>query len=187
MQIVQESLEILNRQLAADVGLLGKKCAPGAFAAGATIDIKRPKRYSMDMLGNNLNSSQIGRPAQNPEVCKMRSDMTPEAACQSGAAMGGCSTPDRSPSVRVFLDVAANSSFSEALRHVVDGGHAACAGWNGPGQYVFAQYPDKGSKMTAPYLVLRNSQGGYLPWVPSQGDVFARDWAMIPGRTHDVS
>lgn len=41
--------------------------------------------------------------------------------------------------------------------------------------------------MTAPYLVLRNSQGGYLPWVPSQGDIFARDWAMIPGRTHDVN
>lgn len=129
---------------------------------------------------------------------------TPEAAYQSstmgdtcsgtaaGAMIGGdyktpYQDPRHRPSVRVSLDVEANSSFSEALRHIINGGHAARAGWNGAGQYVFAQYPDKNSKMTAPYLVLHNAQGGFLPWVPSQGDVFARDWAMLPSRLHDCS
>lgn len=41
--------------------------------------------------------------------------------------------------------------------------------------------------MSAPYLVLKNAQGGFLPWAPSQGDVFATDWALLPGNYHDVS
>jgi hypothetical protein len=42
------------------------------------------------------------------------------------------------------------------------------------------QIPDKGSKMSRPYLYLKNAQNEMVPWVPSQGDLFASDWAALP-------
>lgn len=71
-------------------------------------------------------------------------------------------------------------SFSSALaraRHA--GASIARTGWNGPGQHVVCQCLDAGSKMTAPYLYLKNAQGGLVPWVPSQGDLFADDWIEV--------
>lgn len=56
---------------------------------------------------------------------------------------------------------------------------AVRAGWNAPGQWIAAQFPDINSKMGAPYLYLCNAQGVKVPWVPSQGDLFARDWAIL--------
>lgn len=59
-------------------------------------------------------------------------------------------------------------------------GHAiARSGWNGKNQYVEMQVPDKNSKMTQPYAYITNAQGDCVPWVPSQGDLFAEDWEVM--------
>lgn len=69
-------------------------------------------------------------------------------------------------------------TFEAALQYLKSGGMVARLGWNGPGQYVACQRPDAQSKMSAPYLYLRNTQGALVPWVPSQGDLFATDWVQ---------
>lgn len=107
-----------------------------------------------------------------------------EAAQQSGNA--GCAVPypeserQFAPHVRVAVEVPANSTFSDALMHARRGGRITRKGWNAGGQHVEAQYPDKGSRMSAPYLVLKNAQNDLVPWAPSQGDLFACDWALLP-------
>ena len=69
--------------------------------------------------------------------------------------------------------------FGEALAILKMGGKVCRNGWNGPGQWVGAQIPDSGSKMTQPYLYLKNAQNELVPWVPSQGDLFAEDWGLF--------
>lgn len=70
-------------------------------------------------------------------------------------------------------------TFSTALVLIKEGKRLQRAGWNGKGQWVAAQFPDANSKMTAPYIYLHNAQGGLIPWVVSQGDVFAEDWQEV--------
>lgn len=82
--------------------------------------------------------------------------------------------------VRVSLEVRAIRNFADALMGAMDGKRITRAGWNAGGQYVAAQIPDKGSKMSRPYLYLKNAQNDFVPWVPSQGDLFANDWAILP-------
>jgi hypothetical protein len=87
--------------------------------------------------------------------------------------------------------------FSEALRACKDGRRITRAGWNGPGQYVVHQagYPDgiainantaratgiaQGTvRAFAPYLMLCNAQGVFVPWLASQGDLLAEDWQTV--------
>lgn len=95
----------------------------------------------------------------------------------AGCAVNQCS-PERT--VRVAIEVAANRDFSAALWEAKSGHRITRAGWNASGQYVTAQHPDKGSKMGLPYLYLKNAQNEFVPWVPSQGDLFANDWAILP-------
>jgi hypothetical protein len=87
----------------------------------------------------------------------------------------------RAATIRVEVEIDARHSFASALlsatRH---GQHITRAGWNAPGQWVAVQLPDPLSKMSAPYLYLKNAQGTMGPWVPSQGDMFANDWAILP-------
>jgi hypothetical protein len=66
--------------------------------------------------------------------------------------------------------------FSWALRMLKAGHKIKRAGWNGKGQYVTGQFPDAHSKMSEPYAYLHNAQGGTVPWIPSQGDMFSEDW-----------
>lgn len=75
-------------------------------------------------------------------------------------------------------------AFTEALHLLIEDPEAnveriARRGWNGKGQYVSFQAPDSGSANTEPYLWLKNAQGGRVPWVPSQGDIFAWDWEIV--------
>lgn len=70
-------------------------------------------------------------------------------------------------------------NFQDALAAAKNGHKIAREGWNGKGQNVSAQFPDEHSMMTAPYLYLFNAQGGFVPWVPSQGDLFAEDWGVV--------
>jgi hypothetical protein len=99
------------------------------------------------------------------------------------ASTDGCSTMAqqvRGPSIRTTVEVRADNRFEQALGAAKDGLRIARAGWNGGGQWVEVQYPDKNSRMTQPYCVLHTTYGHLVPWVPSQGDLFARDWAILP-------
>lgn len=87
--------------------------------------------------------------------------------------------------------------FSQALAAAKDGAQIARQGWNGADQYVFVVKPPHNAAPNepkyevnlddtytpvdglTPFLMLRNSQGKYCPWVPSTGDLFAEDWIEV--------
>jgi hypothetical protein len=87
--------------------------------------------------------------------------------------------------------------FSEALKFCKNGHKISREGWNGPGQFVVLQkgYPDgipinantaeatgipEGTEMKfAPYLMMLNAQGIFVPWLASQGDLLANDWVLV--------
>jgi hypothetical protein len=56
-------------------------------------------------------------------------------------------------------------------------------GWNGNGMWLEAQFPDKNSKMTFPYLFMNipDCEEGQrrLPWQPAQVDLFKDDWHIV--------
>lgn len=99
----------------------------------------------------------------------------------SNASLGYATTGrQRERTITTVVEVHADRDFSAALMHARSGKRITRAGWNAGGQHVEAQYPAKGSRMSAPYLVLKNAQNELVPWVPSQGDLFAQDWALLP-------
>jgi hypothetical protein len=87
--------------------------------------------------------------------------------------------------------------FSDALRQCKNGSKISRSGWNGPGQYVVYQagYPDgiginaNTARATGepegtvfrflPYLMMRNAQGDFVPWLASQSDLLADDWVTV--------
>lgn len=75
--------------------------------------------------------------------------------------------------------IAKEGSFEDALSSLKKGHIVSRAGWNGKGQYVKLQVPDASSKMTQPYMYLKNAQQGIVPWTPSQGDCMADDWQVV--------
>ena len=94
-------------------------------------------------------------------------------------ADSGSSPPERV--VRAEVKINAIEDFEAVCRHVIrDMGKATRLGWNGRGMHIEAQWPDKNSKMGKPYMFITDANGVRTPWVPSQGDLFARDWALLP-------
>jgi len=70
-------------------------------------------------------------------------------------------------------------TFEEALSAVKDGYRVTREGWNGKGQYIEMQKPTESSKMTKPYLYIKNAQGDFVPWLASQGDLLEEDWFEV--------
>jgi hypothetical protein len=88
-------------------------------------------------------------------------------------------------------------NFSEALVSVKAGNKIQRAGWNGKGMFVVHQkaYPDgiPINKNTAeaigmpegtvckflPYLMMKTADGAFVPWLISQADALAEDWAVL--------
>lgn len=89
-----------------------------------------------------------------------------------------------------------NMSFSVALGFIKEGHKMCRSGWNGKGMYVVLQkgYPDgipinkNTSNATGlpegtickfrPYLMMRDAQGCFVPWLASQTDILADDWEL---------
>lgn len=86
----------------------------------------------------------------------------------------------RSPTIRTSIDVPAHHSFGTAIRALKDGQRATRVGWNGRGMHIELQVPDKGSKMSRPYIFMKTVDGDLVPWVASQSDILADDWAVLP-------
>lgn len=72
-------------------------------------------------------------------------------------------------------------SFGEALTQLHAGHRVERLGWNGRGMYIALQTPDANSKMTLPYIYMRTAQGDLVPWLASQTDLLANDWADFDG------
>ena len=70
-------------------------------------------------------------------------------------------------------------NYPQALSAIIAGERMTRHGWNGVGQFIEAQYPDEHSKMTQPYIFITTVQGDRIPWLCSQGDAFATDWAIV--------
>lgn len=70
-------------------------------------------------------------------------------------------------------------NFSDALIALKAGSRAARANWNGKGQFIELQKPDKGSKMSLPYLYISTVDGDLVPWLASQTDLLADDWEIV--------
>ena len=70
-------------------------------------------------------------------------------------------------------------NFSEALEEGKKGRKLKRIGWNGKDQWIAVQFPDSMSKMTQPYFYIRNQQGQVVPWLASQGDLFAEAWCVL--------
>jgi hypothetical protein len=100
----------------------------------------------------------------------------------AGAAIGGQlgEKQDQDQFVTLSLQVMANLNFAYAIGAAMRGHRITRRGWNAAGQYVFRHHPDKRSELREAFMAIKNAQGIFVPWVPSQGDMAAQDWAIIP-------
>jgi hypothetical protein len=79
-------------------------------------------------------------------------------------------------------------NFGQALEALKDGKKAARAGWNGKGIFIELQRPDANSKMTSSYIFIDTTglqtdntaaPKSRVPWLASQTDMLADDWAVV--------
>ncbi len=116
-------------------------------------------------------------PCINEQACAKQAQNGQDPVGQLGMAIGD--TARRVETVTVNVEVRAESDFSSALEATIyQRKRITRAGWNGPGQWVAMNRGTPG--INAPYLQMMNTKGLLVPWVPSQGDLFATDWAALP-------
>jgi transposase len=70
-------------------------------------------------------------------------------------------------------------NFGLALDALKEGRRVYRAGWNGKGMWIALQVPDEHSKMRRPYIYISDAQGLLVPWLASQADMLAEDWAEV--------
>lgn len=84
----------------------------------------------------------------------------------------------------------ATFSFGDAIKYLKRGLKVTRKGWNGKNQYVrkVDLYNDRAFRVIEkeeidgtlyPYFALKNAQNGFIPWVPSIGDLLADDWVFV--------
>jgi len=71
-------------------------------------------------------------------------------------------------------EISKGMNFSQALSMAKDGRIINRTGWNGKNLTV--QVQPQLDPYCRPYLFIVDSEGMTVPWVPSQGDLFAEDW-----------
>lgn len=67
-----------------------------------------------------------------------------------------------------------------AVKQMHNGSKVTRAGWNGKDMYLALQVPDEHSKMSLPYVYIKTVDGKLVPWLCSQTDLLATDWAVVP-------
>lgn len=76
-------------------------------------------------------------------------------------------------------------NFGQALDNLKNGHKVMREGWNGKGLWLELQVPDQFSKMTLPYIFInypddaKTTPGARVPWLASQTDLLAEDWAVL--------
>ena len=72
----------------------------------------------------------------------------------------------------------APTDFGWALNQLLAKQRVCRHGWNGKGMYLELQVPDAHSKMTLPYIFMKTADNHKVPWLASQTDLLASDWAI---------
>lgn len=84
-----------------------------------------------------------------------------------------------------------NMSFGLALEALKQGHRVARGGWNGKGMWLALveacdYHALKGAAMTAvlgcaklPWIGMKTADNGFVPWLASQTDMLANDWAIV--------
>lgn len=67
----------------------------------------------------------------------------------------------------------------QAVYALRQGSRIARAGWNGKNMYLALQVPDAHSKMSLPYVYMKTADDKLVPWLCSQTDLLAEDWAVV--------
>jgi len=70
-------------------------------------------------------------------------------------------------------------TFGEAVELLRSGKYVSRSGWNGKGMWLHLQVPDENSKMQEPYIYMNPVGGKFVPWLASQTDILALDWAEV--------
>lgn len=82
-------------------------------------------------------------------------------------------------------------TFGDAIQALKAGLKVSRRGWNGKGLCLELQVPDANSKMTLPYIYMNypatpasetapaNHINARVPWLASQTDMLAEDWAIV--------
>ena len=76
-------------------------------------------------------------------------------------------------------------TFGQAIEAMKRGDKVSRVGWNGKGLWLELQAPDTNSKMTLPYIFMsypsyaKTTPGARVPWLASQTDMLAEDWAIV--------
>lgn len=70
-------------------------------------------------------------------------------------------------------------TFGDALTVLKQGRRVARAGWNGKGMWLELLRPGAASKMTLPYIFMKTADDHFVPWLASQTDMLADDWAVM--------
>ena len=85
-------------------------------------------------------------------------------------------------------------SFSEALHYLKEGLKVAREGWNGKGMFLFLVpgstfqvnrppllgiYPEGTTINYCPHIDMKTADDKIVPWLASQTDVLAEDWAIV--------
>ena len=68
-------------------------------------------------------------------------------------------------------------NFGDAFEAVKKGKGMRLPGWSFE-VAIFAQYPNKSSKMTAPYLYV-DSRFGKVPWKETMIELFSENWEVV--------
>lgn len=68
--------------------------------------------------------------------------------------------------------------FGEAIRLMKTDAIVARKGWNGKGMYI-GIYTPMDELMDCPFIYMYTAQGQNIPWLASQADMLAEDWAII--------
>lgn len=80
--------------------------------------------------------------------------------------------------MKVNIVASYGMDFSLALKLLQGGSRVTREGWNGKGMWLKLQLPDANSKMSLPYIYMRTACGNNVPWLVSQTDLLANDWAL---------
>lgn len=73
-----------------------------------------------------------------------------------------------------------NLPFEKALIALKQGHKVGREGWNGKNMFVYLSPTSwVGENTLEPFLVLKTPDNKHVPWVASQTDILAGDWAVI--------
>jgi len=68
-------------------------------------------------------------------------------------------------------------TFEEALKLIKRGERLMREGWNGKGMYIYLEKIDNNRTLTRrPFIVIKDTDEMFVPWVASQTDILAEDW-----------